>query len=198
MAKMSSDVKQLTDALLRLIPDAPKGPTPESKAMKAKQLALKKATFKSKRFAYYIVGREGAYQLGKSYNAGEVIKVPLEAPYHGLPSKTFLAATPESIATAENEARLAKAEEDARAIPAADDDALDADELAADRLASSEAEADEEPEEPETEEPPAEEPEVLPAPPPKPRGAKKPSKPAPKKGTAGKRATRRASDTDVA
>ena len=198
MAQMAQETKAFLKELVSELRATPREDELAHKRAMAKNLArlkaMKEATFKSKRFAYYIVGREGSYFQGKMYEPGEVIKIPLAAPYDGLPSKTFMPASEESIAAAENEARFNKAKEGAEAIAAADDDALDPDELAADRAAGATSD-DEEPEADEDEEP-AEEDDVHAAPTPPAKSAKsKAGKPAPKKGKAGKG---RASDQDVA
>lgn len=199
MAKMTSEVKQLTDALLRLLPDRPKGPTPEQKEMRRKQKALHAATFKTKRFAHYIVGRQGAYAEGKSYKEGEVIRLPVDQ----LPSHTFQAVDRDGVAVAELEAKRKARELEESAGSAADEPGLDADELELDRRAAAIAEDDEETsveEDVEAAEADVdEEPEVKPAPTRPARAARPPKvKPTPPKGKAGKKKGARASDQDVA
>lgn len=155
------------------LPDAPKGPTAEAIAAAKKRAEIKAAAFKSKRFAYYIVGHQGAYRQGRLYQKGEVILLP-----HGEdPSVTFKPATEQGVMVAERVVAKRKAEEAELAGLAKDDEGLDTDELLADANKAA-------PDEPEGDESEAE-PEEKPAKVAKAKPAKKPGK-------------GRASDKDVA
>jgi hypothetical protein len=180
-----SEISELTAAMkeiLARLPTPPKdGVTEEFKRSVAKQKAIRAATHKTKKYAYYLVGPEGGFVGGKMHVAGEVVQMPVDK----LPSKTWKPVDAQGVAVAEAKAAKAAAEAAEFAVSAADDEALDADELEA------------EPEVEVNEESDAEEPEAKPTPPAKPKAkAAAAAKPAPKKGKAGK--SNRASDQDVA
>lgn len=185
MAQMSSETKAFLKELVSELRSTPKAEDLAHKKARAaddkRRKEIRAATFKTKRFAHYVVGGQGAYAQGRSYNEGDIIRLPIDA----LPSLTFRPVDQEGVALIEFEAAQKKRALEESAGAAADDDALDPDELAADAAAAN-AEDDAELEE------------DLEAAPTPPAAPKKKGKAEPKRGTAGKGKAKRASDQDVA
>lgn len=175
MAELSKDIAAGLAEFLKNMPAAPKGPSPEAIEAAKKRAKIKARAFKSTRFAYYIVGRKGAYSKGKLYKPGELIKLALDKE----PGVGWFPATKDGVALAEaaEVERLRKASGSVSAIAAAE-------------AAELEADGDEDGDEVEDAGDVEPEPDVTP-PAPAPKKKTTTPKPAPKKKGA------RASDTDV-
>jgi hypothetical protein len=118
-----SDSK-LAEVLERLEARLPPGPgaepqrTPESLKREKIALELRAKTHKSKRFAYYIAGNQGAYVGGKLYRNGELIQMPVDK----LPSYTWKATDARGKELAEKKELDARAEAEELAKLAREDD----------------------------------------------------------------------------
>lgn len=188
--KLSEDIAEGLAEFLKSLPKPPKdGVTEEHKAARTKRAAIKAAAHKTKRNAYYVVGREGAYRDGRLYAKGEIITLPLDED----PSHTFKPASPAHLGAAAAAEAKRKAEEAELVGADVEDDDGDVEPPAGDD--GEDAADDEAPEvdQDEAEEPDADEEPAAPAP-------KKPKagKAKPKAGKATPAGSKRASDTDVA
>lgn len=198
-AKLSEDIAAGLAEFLKSLPTPPKdGVTLEAKVAQKKRAAIKAKAHKTKRHAYYVVGRDGAYREGRLYTQGEVITLPVDED----PSHTFRPATAAHLGAAA--AAEAKRSAEAAELNGADLDdgddvsppADDAEEVDDEQLDAA-AEIDGDDAEDTDEEPEAdavEEPEEVDAPAPKRAKAGKATKP--KAGKVGKAG--RTSDRDVA